>query len=313
MSLREKFDTLDVSPMNLKQIETFVWLARLSSFRETAKHLRTTQPAISARIRELEEALGVPLFTRTSRRVRLSRQGSELLRYAERIAGLAAELQERAGNLGSIQGLVRIGATHAVATGWLPKLLKLLSAEYKGIEVMLRVDMSTTIYQQLLRNEIDLAFLLGPIAHPSHSYLPLGSIDLGWIAGPGVDRLPATVTPADLANVPVVTDAIGSSLHRICVDWFRGAGVEPRVLHTCAGLLPRAQLIQAGFGVGILPAAAPELYRQLTRLRRLTSDPPLPKLEYGMAYHLGDMPAAVRTVVRLTREKLKDTIGDLSL
>lgn len=299
--------------MNLKQIETFVWLARLSSFRETARHLRTTQPAISARIRELEEALGVPLFNRTSRRVRLSRQGSELLRYAERIAALSAELQERAGNLGSVQGLVRIGATHAVAIGWLPKLLKLLAAEYKGIQATLRVDMSTTIYQQLMRNEIDLAFLLGPIAHPSHGYVPLRAIDLAWIAGPGIERLPATLTPGILAKVPVVTDAIGSSLHRICMDWFRAAGAEPRVLHTCAGLHPRAQLIQAGFGVGILPATAPELYRQFPRLRRLASDPPLPKLEYGMAYNLSDMPPAVRSIIKIVREKLKETVGDWSL
>jgi DNA-binding transcriptional LysR family regulator len=299
--------------MNLKQIETFVWLARLSSFRETAKQLRTTQPAISARIRELEEALGVPLFNRTSRRVRLSPQGRELLRYAERIAGLATELQERAGNVGSVHGVVRIGATHAVAIGWLPELMKLIASHYKGIEITLRVDMSVTIHQQLLRGEIDLAYLLGPIADPRLGFVSLRKVAMTWMAGKSFRSLPAVVTPQILSRVPILTDSIGSQLHRMTSEWFRSAAVEPRILHTCSGIHARAQLIQSGFGVGLMPAAAPDLYRHYGPLTQLKSSPELPELEYGLAFPLGETPPGARSVIKLTREKLTETIGSWSL
>ena len=299
--------------MNLKQVETFVWLAKLSSFRETAKQLHTTQPAISARIRELEEQLGVSLFDRTSRRVRLSRQGRELLRYAERIASLSAQLQERAGNLNSLQGLVRIGATHSVAIGWLPELMKLMARQYKGIEITVRVDMSTTIYQQLVAGEIDVAYLLGPIASPTIGYVQLRKVDMCWMAGPRFQTVPPTVTPADLVRVPVLTDSIGSQLHRITTEWFRSSAVEPRLLHTCSGLHARAQLIQSGFGVGVMPYSAPELYRRFGPLRPLKSNPPLPQLEYGIAYQIGEMLPAVRSVIKITREQLTETIGNWAI
>ena len=69
--------------MNMRFLLTFVWVARLGSFRLTAEKLSTTQAAISSRISVLETELGVQLFQRDSRGVNLTREGHKVLGYAE--------------------------------------------------------------------------------------------------------------------------------------------------------------------------------------------------------------------------------------
>ena len=76
--------------MNLRFIETFVWVARLRSFTAAAEKLNATQAAISTRIATLEEDFGVKLFERDKRTVTLTHSGEELLNYAEELRRLCS-------------------------------------------------------------------------------------------------------------------------------------------------------------------------------------------------------------------------------
>ena len=77
----------------LNQLEAFYWIARLGGFHAAATRLNLTQPTVSLRIRGLEEALGVRLFERAGRQAGLTTEGRHLLPQAERMIGLAEELQ----------------------------------------------------------------------------------------------------------------------------------------------------------------------------------------------------------------------------
>ena len=81
--------------INLTQLQTFLWVASLHSFRKTAEKMSTTQPAISARIARLEETLGVRLFERETSFIRLTAKGVELLPYAEKLLMTSAQLVDR--------------------------------------------------------------------------------------------------------------------------------------------------------------------------------------------------------------------------
>jgi DNA-binding transcriptional LysR family regulator len=81
--------------MNLRQFEALYWIGRLGSFHAAARHLRMSQPAISARIREMELELGVLIFDRSDRRARPTAKGLELLQYAARIVAIESEIRER--------------------------------------------------------------------------------------------------------------------------------------------------------------------------------------------------------------------------
>ncbi|RPO33999.1 LysR family transcriptional regulator [Pseudomonas aeruginosa] len=95
--------------MNLKFLETFVWVARLKSFRLTAEKLFSTQASISSRIAVLEDELGVKLFVRDSRGVTLTPEGDKVLAYAERMMDTMHALKQSLDTGASTQGRIRIG------------------------------------------------------------------------------------------------------------------------------------------------------------------------------------------------------------
>jgi len=78
--------------MNVRFLETFVWLAKLRNFRMTAEHLHATQAAISSRISALEQEFGVRLFERGPRDVTLTQEGTKALAFAEQILKLNREM-----------------------------------------------------------------------------------------------------------------------------------------------------------------------------------------------------------------------------
>ena len=82
--------------IDLRNIETFFWVATLGGFRAAAEKLNATQPAISQRIASLESDLGIRLFDRDVRGIKLTGKGRELLSHAERMLQLRRDMQEAA-------------------------------------------------------------------------------------------------------------------------------------------------------------------------------------------------------------------------
>ncbi|MDR5667781.1 SDR family NAD(P)-dependent oxidoreductase, partial [Burkholderia cenocepacia] len=99
--------------MNIRFLETFVWLAKLENFRLTAEKLHTTQAAVSSRIASLEEAFDVRLFDRNTRSATLTPAGRRMLAYAERIVRLDGEMR-RDIDAASDAGLIRIGVIESI-------------------------------------------------------------------------------------------------------------------------------------------------------------------------------------------------------
>ena len=271
--------------MNTKQLETFVWVAKLRSFRKAALYLGATQPAISARIRELERQLGVELLSRTSRSVRLSSKGRELFRFAEQITHLSIELRRHAGDLGSIHGLVRIGATHAIASGLLLTIVARIESTYPGVEVQIVADLSLNLFSALMDGRIDVALMIGPAIGPNLESQRLRTVPMSWLAGPGLDiDARRAVTPHELAASPILLDSEGSQIYNLALEWFRASGAEPTRIHTCSGTQNRIALIERGLGVGIVPGVIPAASLEQRRLRMLACTPELPAIEYVISY-----------------------------
>src|SRR3954463_11858294 len=104
-----------MSPViDFKTIETFLWVANLRSFRGAAEKLNTTQPAVSMRIAQLEDLLGVRLLDRDRRVVAPTQKGQVLLAYAERLMRLHAEMIEAVGDRSTMRGIVRLGCSGTI-------------------------------------------------------------------------------------------------------------------------------------------------------------------------------------------------------
>jgi DNA-binding transcriptional LysR family regulator len=262
------------------------------------------QPSVSARVRELEKHLGVALFDRGGRGVRPTAKGRELLSYAARIVELAGEIHQRVGERHALSGRVRFGVTSIPAVTWMPTAMRRLAQAYPGIIAEFVVDSSEAMRAHLLRGDLDLAFLAGPIAEPHVVTRPLSRTSMAWVASPELPLPGGPLGPTDLAELPIITDARGGYLFDLAIDWFRAGGAAPRRHHGCSSLQTRIQLARAGLGVAIVPTSLTARELAAGTLRLIDTAPPLPALDYVVAIAGGAPSPAVRAVLDAALEAL---------
>ncbi len=287
--------------MNFRQFEALHWIGRLGSFHAAARHLHTSQPAISARIREMEQELGVTLFDRSERKVRPTPKGHELLRYAAQMMAIAAEIRQRVGTREALTGRVRLGVPSISALTWLPRLLEQVARTYPGLIVEFSVESSEVLAEQMQQGLLDVAVLAGPVVSPKVTAESLGHVALAWLCSPRLELAPRVLGAADIALWPVITDRPGSHLHGAAMDWFRAEGVEPARHHGCSSLPTRIQLAVQAVGIALAsPSAASRELSQGT-LRLVETARPPPSLEYVIAYSMLGLEAGGRLVADIAK------------
>ena len=109
--------------MNMRFVETFVWLAKLRNFRLTAEKLHNTQAAVSSRIATLEQELGVRLFDRGDREVTLTLEGGKALVYAERLVRTMHEMLGSLKDRALYTGVIRIGVIDEFERSYIERML----------------------------------------------------------------------------------------------------------------------------------------------------------------------------------------------
>src|ERR1700754_2664039 len=129
---------INVSPSDL---EAFLVVAESGSFSRSAATLGLSQPAVSARIKHLEEVLGVTLFHRTSRRVAISESGERLrIRLERTMSELRGLLKEFDAEANLRKGRVKVGASPSIASSFLPETIARFSRRWPDIEITLQDD-----------------------------------------------------------------------------------------------------------------------------------------------------------------------------
>jgi DNA-binding transcriptional LysR family regulator len=142
--------------VELRELRIFLVLADELHFRRTAERLGISQPAVSEAVRVLESRLGVRLFDRTSRRVRLTQAGEELgRRVAPALAALEKALAETSDLAGAVSGLLRIGFVLTTEGPPLSRLVADFQARHPGCEVRLQEVETFDAYRALRRGDID--------------------------------------------------------------------------------------------------------------------------------------------------------------
>ena len=151
-------------PLNLDQLRAFLAVVRHGGVNKAAGSLNLTQPAVTTRIKRLEEALGTELFERSPGRLKLTKRGELLQTFAEQFERLSDKVEETVVSREGIDRHLRIGASETIAQCWLPDLVAALRADFPNLIVEINVDISVNLRAGLLDREIDLALLLGPIS-----------------------------------------------------------------------------------------------------------------------------------------------------
>jgi DNA-binding transcriptional LysR family regulator len=191
------------------------------------------------RIRDLEKSLGVSLFDRSERGVRLTAKCNELLQYATQFMALAADIRQRVDAQGALSGRVRFGATNIHALTWLPSLIERVSRSHRGILVEVAVDTSETMQLLLERGSLDMAVIAGPIESAKLKTETVGRVANAFVASPKLTLPVEPMAARDHARWAIISDRPGTHLHNATKEWFREEDAEPRQLHSCSHLPTR--------------------------------------------------------------------------
>lgn len=246
--------------MDDRQLAAFVAVAEELNFTRAAQRLFVVQSTLSASIRSLEQELGSPLFTRSTRRVALTPVGEVLLPTArsaidslDRMRSLASD------DAAGLRGRVRIGTFSALDLIGLPEALGAYRRRHPLVEVLLRTSTtgSTGLADDLRRGRLDVALLALPVDELSDLAVTTvfrGDYVLLVEAGHPLEgaELP---TPRDLDGLTFVDSPAGFG-NRVSVDRaFRAAGATRRVGTEVADLPAIPRFVRAGLGPAVVPRA----------------------------------------------------------
>lgn len=145
------------------RLKVFRAVAEQLNFHKAAEQLFLTQPAVTLQIKALESDLGVRLFDRASGRVSLTRQGSILLEYGNKLAAMVSEAERKLSCKDSkVSGELSLGVSTTIAQYVLPRLLRAFIADYPNIDLTLHSGNTTQIVQLLLAGKVSVGLIEGP-------------------------------------------------------------------------------------------------------------------------------------------------------
>jgi DNA-binding transcriptional LysR family regulator len=240
--------------MEIKQIKAFVAIAETKTFTAAARRVEVTQAAVSMQIRQLEEGLGVPLFTRTPRRVILTEAGERLLKRARNILREHdAALEEIAELAGAEFGRLRIGSASAVfATEQLPAILKQLIEDYPNAEISVVSGTSQALIDKIQHGDIDVAFVSLPVEDANIITELLYSDEIVAIAHPSHPLASKTHVSTDtLMNQPLILGEKGGNTRRMIDDFFKNSETEPNIVMELSRQEAVNRMVESKMGVGI--------------------------------------------------------------
>ncbi len=261
--------------LSVRQLRAFVAIARLNSFTKAAEVLHTTQPALSAQINQMEAALGVRLFTRSTRLVTLTQVGRELLPMVDKIAqDLGAVASHAKGISQKTAGRVAIAALPSIASSFLPQVIADFSKQFPGIQVTLSDGLADSIAQLVYLDRVD--FGVGSSA-PNDRQLEftlLGSDEL-------VAVLPANHALAtskrlklkQLLDQPLILMNRGTSVRRVVDEACAAQGQLPLAAYEATYMSTAIGMVRAGLGLTLLPSSALELSVATDLVCRPLNDP----------------------------------------
>ncbi|CUH95746.1 putative HTH-type transcriptional regulator YybE [Propionispora sp. 2/2-37] len=244
--------------MEWYQLENFKVAANTQNISRAARLMSVSQPALSRSISKLEQELGCPLFERNGKHVILNRYGRTFLQYVEQA------LQEVDTGKKVIQdmlhpdhGTVSLAFLHSLGGNVVPRLLGKFHNRYPDIQFKLYQNYTTLLIDQLEAGEIDLCLCSPTIDKPTLEWRPLFNEEL-LIAVPHGHPLAhrREIKLTEIANEPVVTFKQDYGLRIIMDQFFHAAGVTPLIAFEGEEILTVAGLVEARFGIALIPRIA---------------------------------------------------------
>lgn len=273
--------------MDVKQLQTFIVVARLLNFRAAAEELNYSQSTISDHIRNLEQELDVKLFERLGRKVFLNEQGKKLISSAERMIQDAEEIHKLFKNNEKVKGSLKIGAAETLCVFWLPPVLKEYSKIYPEVQIILKMADCLEFPEMLGKNVIDVAFSL----HDESGQLHLSQIDLFddstiFVAAPDHPLAALKkITVYDLENQSFILTEADSGYSLELKNLLQRLNIKMNTIMEFGSLEAIKQCVRNGLGITLLPSIAVDKEIKRGELVKLSIEIDQIPIHAKMIYH----------------------------
>eukprot|EP01037_Dinobryon_pediforme_P025334 gene25334-27443_t len=292
--------------MNIRFLETFVWLAKLKNFRLTAERLHTTQAAVSSRIATLEQDFGVRLFDRGAREVTLTSDGSKALVYAERMVKLMREMKDDMADKEVHAGVLRIGVIESIVHSWFPDFIGRLHKLFPRVQIEIASDTTIHLREQFNKGLLDIVLQAEPVIGPHISNLNLCEFTMRWVGSAKLNIGNETLSLSDLATFPIVSFARNSGPHTVIERMFSNSERGAPHINCIASVAAMIRLVTDGFGVAAVPPAIIQRELNEESLQVLRVDVDFPALQMLASFRADDDNPLTETVARIAQQTAAD-------
>jgi DNA-binding transcriptional LysR family regulator len=243
-----------INNLNLKLIQAFILVAEHQSFRHAAELTLRSQSAVSLQIRQLEEQLGVALFHRTTRRVKLTQEGEALLKSAlaalRTIDDCVRDIHER---IDLRRGRVAIACSPTIASSRLAPILRAFELDYPHVKIVVREQNPGDLFESVQAGTVD--FAIGPVVNNPDLNFEIILEEKLYAIVPANLRVSkeATISVRELASLPLLLLNPASALRALLNAAFEAEGIELTTKYEFSQAQTLLSMAGAGLGVAILP------------------------------------------------------------
>lgn len=298
--------------MEISQVETFLAVATFGGFHRAAEAMRVSQPAVSSRIKALEESLGVMLFVRSRNTLTLSAAGRILRPYAEQLLKTASVARQAVHQLqpGSDTPL-QIAAGLSISVYFLPDVLKKFQQAFPSTNISIRPGHSKEVLEMVLNQEAEIG-LARSLQHPEVETISLRDDPLVLVAHPALEMAkPRRPRLEQVASWPLIFYERGSSDWTLTRSLFRHAGLVPNVAMEVDTIETAKRMVERGLGLSFLPlmAVAPEIRKcELVAIKLIDAEPLHRSLDLIHPRHR-PLRAQAQSFLQVVRDVVKELSG----
>jgi len=282
---------------DLRTFETFYWVAKLGGFRAAATKLNTTQPAVSARIAQLEQELGIELFDANRRRASLTARGEALLEHTQRLLQVRDDMLAAVAEPTAFRGKLTIGTSETLVRTWLSNLIETISTQYPNLTIDIAVDNTPELRQRILAQDLDIAFMTDSMPHEQVRNDKLCSYPFRFVVAADFPEEALENSQPDSASAccaadglfaryPIITWPAYTTASTHVMDRIRAAlGLSDVRLWGVSSVQTIIDMVHAGRGIGALSSVLVRPALSSGALRVLDTSVALSDLEF-YAVHL---------------------------
>ena len=270
--------------LTLTHLRYFDALATHGHFGRAAEACAVSQPALSMQIKEMEQSLGVVLFDRGARRVRLTHFGEqavqrvrEILRSVDELGDLARAARDR------LVGRLRIGVIPTIAPYLLPAVITDLAAAHSGLDIHVRETQTPKLIEELADGRLDTAILALPISEPTLAEVPLYTEPFVLVR-PGADAEAPVPSRDALREMRLLLLEEGHCFRDQALSFCNLQSTPPRELLDASSLSTLVQMVGAGMGVTLIPEMAVAVETRSAAVSIARFDEPQPSRTLGMVW-----------------------------